>query len=302
MPQTDGSQNDMTQEEFDKHLKASEMPDTSKVPLSDFSKLFNVPENKQYTYATFTERFERYKVKVDLLKWLIGTVGLTIITYIINWGFQDRRQGLEEIAQYDKYATDLVVLNSDPVKKRMLAQFFSNVSPSKKLRDGWQSYYDSVNIEYVTFIHSNNRTKNKLDSLNSKDSLTEKEKFIKSKLEDTLKINAQIISEPITLPDNIASSKATIYIQSINATPENSEKIRVLLGSTGFKVPAIEYMDKAKYTGLATNEIRYFYPSDQSYCEQIKNLLGSININADIKFIPRLNTQTKSGTIEIWLK
>ncbi len=81
--------------------------------------------------------FEKYKFKVELFKWLIGSVALVIMTTIINWGFKDRVAGLLEIEQYDKYATELIVLNNDPVKKRMLAQFFSKVTPSEKLREGW---------------------------------------------------------------------------------------------------------------------------------------------------------------------
>ncbi len=80
--------------------------------------------------------FEKYKYKVDLIKWLIGSVALVIMTTIINWGFNDREEGLNEIQQYDKYATELIVLNNNPVNKRMLAQFFSTVTPSEKLRKG----------------------------------------------------------------------------------------------------------------------------------------------------------------------
>jgi len=57
--------------------------------------------------GTFSESFEKYKLKIDLFKWVLGTFGLTLITYIINWGFKDREQGMEEISQYERYLENI---------------------------------------------------------------------------------------------------------------------------------------------------------------------------------------------------
>jgi hypothetical protein len=79
------------------------------------------------------------------LKWVLGTFAITILTLIINWEFKDRSVGMEEISQYDRYTTDLLVLNDNPVKKRMLPQFFATETPSSKLKKGGQEYYIEVN-------------------------------------------------------------------------------------------------------------------------------------------------------------
>ena len=78
--------------------------------------------------------FEKYKFRMELLKWLIGSFAIVIVTLIINYGFRDRAAGLNEIQQYDKYVTELIILNNDPGQKRMLAQFFAYVTPSEKLK------------------------------------------------------------------------------------------------------------------------------------------------------------------------
>ena len=194
---------ELTEESLTNFLSASAVPLTDKVPLESVSNLFKVPENPQFAYNAFGETFERYKVKVDLLKWLIGTVGLTLITFIIDWGFRDREQGMNEISQYDRYASELIVLNDNPVKKRMLAQFFANVTPSEKLKDGWQKYYGEVDEEYNQFIKEAVTEKNRLAELNKKDStsLKKSEKIEIKNLESKVQEKENIINAPLLIPD-----------------------------------------------------------------------------------------------------
>lgn len=194
---------ELTEENLRHYLISSTMPLTDKVPLENLSNLFKVPDNTQFAYAASGEKFERYKVKVDLLKWLIGTVGLTVITYIINWGFRDREQGMNEISQYDKYATELIVLNDNPVKKRMLAQFFARVTPSEKLKKGWQKYYDEVNKEFEVFMNDAIIERNKLAMLKKIESsrLSEAQKNEINFLEPKVKVNEALIYAPILVPE-----------------------------------------------------------------------------------------------------
>jgi len=165
---------------------------------------FNVPEPEEPINTNLPYSLEKYKIKVELLKWFIGTIGLSIITFIINWGFKDRAQGMEEISQYDRYATELIVLNDNPVNKRMLAQFFSKVTPSDKLKEGWQEYFKEVDAEYKIFLYKDSVAKERLAKLSTKDSLklthaekTEKEKLITKVIE-----NERIMRAPIITPDN----------------------------------------------------------------------------------------------------
>ena len=88
--------------------------------------------------------FEKYKFNVEIIKWLIGSVALVVITQIIDAGFKDRSAGLQEIQQYDKYVTEVIVLNKELGPRRLLAQYFSNVPASDKLRDLWKDYYTQL--------------------------------------------------------------------------------------------------------------------------------------------------------------
>lgn len=91
---------------------------------------------------------ERLKMWIDLGKWSIVSVGLVLMTKIIDTGFKDREVGMKEITTYDRY-TKLITDHNRIAERRMLAQFFANVSPSDEIRKGWQRYYEEINKEYL---------------------------------------------------------------------------------------------------------------------------------------------------------
>jgi len=154
--------------------------------------------------------FEKYKLKIELFKWLIGSVALVIATMVIDFGFRDRAAGLEEMQQYDKYITDLIVLNKEPAQRRMLAQFFANVTPSEKLKKGWSDYYKEVDKEYQEFVapvlvrdsiikKEYNELLLKRDTSNMLQ--TKKLEVLKMELEN----NQRIINPDIVLPSQVVN-------------------------------------------------------------------------------------------------
>lgn len=245
--------------------------------------------------------FERYKYKVELFKWLIGSVVLVVMTAIIDWGFKDRAAGLQEIQQYDKYATELIVLNNDPVKKRMLAQFFSKVTPSEKLRNGWDLYYSEVNKEYKEFMFKDSLAQAQLKSLVDTDStlLSDSQKKEKERLENQLKENQRMINQPMVLPNSTVTPVVYIQIGS-EAKREIGKQLATKINEMGYKAPGIELVESA--SRLATNEIRYFRESDENIAKVLQNMLKDQNIEVTIKPIFGYSNKTKEGTIELWLK
>lgn len=300
MEKYDDAHPDMNEDELNSHLQSSSYPPTDKVSTIE---MFKVPDTQQLTYGTFTESFERYKVKVDIIKWIIGTVGLTLITFIINWGFKDREQGMDEIFQYDKYATKLVVFSNNPVNKRMLAQFLSKVTPSGRLRKGWIAYYNEVDIEYKDFLKKDSLDNKRYVELSKKDTLnlSKGEKIEMNYLAVALDKNEKIKNTPIVIPDNFLKSTQILYIQSITTSRSDAENIKTLLMDAGFSVPAIEYMNKDIYS-LKTNQIRYYRDSEYASAIEIQTILESQNIESKIQYMPKLSSKTKMGTIELWLK
>lgn len=96
---------------------------------------------------------ERLKIWIELGKWAIVSVGLVIMTTIINAGFKDREVGLNEIKEYDKYVL-MVTDNTKISERRLLAQYFAHVTPSKKLKEGWASYFNIVDKEFQGLLEN----------------------------------------------------------------------------------------------------------------------------------------------------
>jgi hypothetical protein len=111
------------------------------------------------------QKFERFKYYVDLAKWFIVSVALVVMTTIIDAGFRDRSAGLSEIQQYDKYVTGLIVLNEEVGPRRLLAQYFANVTASDKLRKQWQEYYKLLDSEYTVLMRARQEGIKARDSL-----------------------------------------------------------------------------------------------------------------------------------------
>ncbi|WP_186756860.1 hypothetical protein [Echinicola salinicaeni] len=110
---------------------------------------------------------ERLKIWIGLLRWAVASVGLVIMTTIINAGFKDREIGITELQEYDKYVS-IVTDNSKISEKRLLAQYFSHITPSEKLREGWESYYEAVDKEYKDLMAQRRQKQNQLFEMENK--------------------------------------------------------------------------------------------------------------------------------------
>ncbi|MCX6280389.1 MAG: hypothetical protein NTU51_00315 [Bacteroidetes bacterium] len=128
------------------------------------------------TAAPITE-LQKLKLIFDVVKWLIGSVALVIVTMTIDYGFRDRAAGLNEAKQYDHYVTELIVLNKEVGPRRLLAQYFSYVLPSPTLRKCWQDYYWVVNSEYRAMVKQDSVLGLKLKSYLTMKSVTPQDQF-----------------------------------------------------------------------------------------------------------------------------
>lgn len=146
-------------------------------------------------------KFERFKYVVELLKWAVVSVGLVIMTTIIDSGFKDRAAGIQEIHEYDKYVTDQIVLNNKDVKPRLrLAQYFANVTASEKLKKGWFDYYNELRKELSITVDSIEVVNRELSDLRLKKDLTQQEKERKKQLELLYKYYDSQLKDTLILP------------------------------------------------------------------------------------------------------
>ncbi len=93
---------------------------------------------------------ERFKEVLNFLKWAIGTAGIAIVTLIIDTGFKDRTAAIQEMQAYDEYVDEIIKADNIEVRWK-LAEYFSLVTPSSKLRERWTEYKDSISDDYQKY-------------------------------------------------------------------------------------------------------------------------------------------------------
>lgn len=157
------------------------------------------------------QKFERFKYYVDLAKWFIVSVALVVMTTIIDAGFRDRSAGLSEIQQYDKYVTELIVLNEEVGPRRLLAQYFANVTASDKLRKQWQEYYKLLDSEYTVLMRARQEGIKARDSLamlailsqNKSEKADSVTQLQITRLDSAIETYNKTLHTPVKLPANL---------------------------------------------------------------------------------------------------
>jgi hypothetical protein len=94
--------------------------------------------------------WEKYKNIIDLVKWVIGSVVIVVLSLIIESGFKERAEGVQEMQAFDKYV-DVVLDAKNPEGRWKLVEFFSTVTPTERLRDKWMEYKKIIAPEYAKF-------------------------------------------------------------------------------------------------------------------------------------------------------
>lgn len=267
-------------------------PTNTPVSNGDRDILFEAPVStvSESTLPETTNiEFEKYKMKMNFLKWVLGTFTVVIITIIINWGFKDRAVGMDEISQYDRYATELIVLNESPVKKRMLAQFFANVTPSTKLKDGWEKYFEKVDKEYEQFIAEKKAEDTKLIELQKIDTarLSDAQKKEIQTLEVKVQEKENIINAPLVVPQVSLSGYSTIKtIGSLKFIKSTSKNLGL---AKQFEDEGFAYLLNKDID----NAITSFVKSENSY--------NGYHMVYDIAiYLNKNRNQLSNGNIENW--
>lgn len=100
--------------------------------------------------------------RIDLLKWFVNTVIIGLLTFFFTWVLDERKQGVEEIKVYNTYV-ELVTKVNGLAERRLLAEFFSNVTVSTKLKKGWEDYYHILDQQYKEEIAKQDSIISKID-------------------------------------------------------------------------------------------------------------------------------------------
>lgn len=114
---------------------------------------------------------------IDFGKWYLVSVAIVIAAKLVENGFQERETGLKEMEGFDKYVS--IITDTKGIDKRWeLCKYFATVTPTKRLKEGWMLYMESIRSDYEEFL----KLQAKEDSLIIKDTLTEADKRLLTRI------------------------------------------------------------------------------------------------------------------------
>lgn len=91
-------------------------------------------------------RFEKYKFHWSLVKWAVVSVVMVMVAILIEGGIKERSIGIQEMQAFDKYIQ--VILKTNNIEERLkLAEYFSVITPTQRLRDRWIAYRNMLKSE-----------------------------------------------------------------------------------------------------------------------------------------------------------
>ena len=155
----------------------------------------------------------RIEIIIDLVKWFLGSFVILILPIMIGKSLDDRKQGLQEIEKYDKYATELIIQNDNLGKRRLLAQYFAYVTPSEILRSRWLDYYQLLDAQWKAIVKR------------QKEIEEEKEKLMKELAMDSLIMPAPKIE---IRPESSKRNPASENTITENPMEEKLERLKEL--------------------------------------------------------------------------
>jgi hypothetical protein len=124
-----------------------------------------------YLYQGGSISPESQKRIFEFSKWYIVSVAIVFAAKIIETSFTERETGIKEMQVYDKYVA--TILEADNIESRWkLAEYFSTVTPTERLRERWVAYKETIKPDYLKFKELDQKE----IELLSKDSLTSEQK------------------------------------------------------------------------------------------------------------------------------
>lgn len=87
---------------------------------------------------------------LEFSKWYMVSVAIVFAAKTVEASFSERETGIKEMQVYDKYVT--TILEADNIEARWkLAEYFSTVTPTDRLRERWIDYKNTIKYDYLRF-------------------------------------------------------------------------------------------------------------------------------------------------------
>lgn len=228
---------------------------------------------------------EKLKILMDFSQFVVGTVGLGLVTTNINYHIQNREITIKEQASVGQFVQQ--ALQEDVGVRRRFSQYFATVTRSDEMRNRWSEYAKNVEIEFT-------ETEGKKKELQEK-AKQEKNPTAKTQIIDQIdKLNIELSPNKVS---SITANSARIYFH-ISSKNQNliANSLASLLRENSYIVPNISITTSI----LKETQLRYFRESDKEEAESLISLLKSKGTNVVIKYLKGYEFSTRPRLYELW--
>lgn len=229
---------------------------------------------------------DRLTIWLGFAKFVLGTFTLGLVTTLVNNSIQTREVELREQEQVGQFLEH--ALQEDVGVRRRFAQYFSTVTRSRNLRDGWLRYSELVELEF----EEARLEREALERMASEEGLDAQDR-------EALNIRIAELDQALSPRSaSVATAAPRIYlhIRDEMQRPGASRVAELLSGS--FTVPGIERLDR----GPSTTELRYFRTHERDEAEEIGALIRGQGVPMVVRYVPgyEASTRLRPRHYEVW--
>ena len=232
---------------------------------------------------------------IELGKWFIVSVAITLSASIVNDGFRERDQDIKEMEVFDKYTS--VILAADGVDQRkLLSEYLSTVSPDGPIKNSWRDYkviVDGQITELKKVQEQSMAIAMKADEGKASDS----ELVERVRLEE----RATVLNKSLLPSSNKVSLKPRVYfhIKEDSQRTKAEQLAKDVAALANVVVPGVQ---RRTYSA-PTNQLRYFRRVEEPEVRHISEVLSSLGLKSDVTYIPGFESSTKIRPkhYELWI-
>lgn len=271
---------------------------------------------------------------VELGKWFLISVAITLSASIINDNFRERNQDIQELAVFEKHLNSITKAGGGK-ERQELCEYFAAVSPKGAIRDSWERYKIVVDKEATDY------TKNikNLNAILEKESqgnvsfleLQEKAALLKAiefyeqgalvtqnRLENMHNSNpienSKKTVEDNSLPETLTSSSSKnlnkpkpenkllprVYFHIVKESQRGkAQEVAKELEKNNLIVPGVQRLD----AGPTKTELRFFKLKEEVAAKDILAALSKNGLKAHLSYIPGYESSDnmRPNHFELWI-
>jgi hypothetical protein len=229
---------------------------------------------------------EKLKIFLDFSQFVVGTIGLGLVSTNINYHIQNREITIKEQASIGQFVQQ--ALQEDVGVRRRFAKYFATVTRSDEMRQRWTAYSDNIEEEF-------NQKVKEQESLEKK-AKEEKDPSKKAIILDNVqKIKVELSPKKTS---STTENPARVYFYFRNKEQSaKANNIANTLRESNYIVPEVSLT----LANVNSTQLRYFNSTDKDEAESLTSFLKTKGIKAVSKYLKGYETTARPRLYELWL-